>query len=121
MRTDGQARHEEIPVFWSNQFGHVIKSVGTPETADSVVIAQGSLGQRAFVAVYGIGDRMVGATALDHVKWLEHYRRQIGDGAAFPPTGRTIDTPSGDDRGVRPHSRSVRPDTVSSNSDERTK
>ncbi|ROQ31038.1 NADPH-dependent 2,4-dienoyl-CoA reductase/sulfur reductase-like enzyme [Frondihabitans sp. PhB188] len=113
MRTDGHACHAEVPVFWSNQFGHVIKSVGMPEAADSVVIAQGSTEKRSFVAVYGVGDRMVGATALDQVKWLEHYRRRIADGAEFPPTGRTVDDLPGSDRVVRPHS-------TPANSDERS-
>ncbi len=92
MRTDGDIRHNEVPLFWSNQFGHVIKSVGMPEEADGVVIAQGSIEKRAFVAVYGANGRMVGATAVDQVKWVEHYRRQIADGAAFPPRGRTVDS-----------------------------
>lgn len=120
LRTDGHARHEEVPVFWSNQFGHVIKSVGMPEAADSVVIAQGSTDRRAFVAVYGSGGRMVGATALDHVKWVEHYRRQIGDGASFPPEGRHIDEPSDAERAVRPRSHVTRPDTATQYPDERT-
>ncbi|NRG41096.1 FAD-dependent oxidoreductase [Rathayibacter sp. VKM Ac-2835] len=120
MRTGGQARHEEIPVFWSNQFGHVIKSVGMPDAATSMMIAQGSLDKRAFVAVYGHGDRMVGATAIDQVKWLEHYRRQIRRGAHFPPTGRTIDSPSDTDHGVHPHSRAPRPAVIARSSNERT-
>ncbi|WP_071253547.1 FAD-dependent oxidoreductase [Frigoribacterium sp. MCBA15_019] len=120
IRTGGQARHDEVPVFWSNQFGHVIKSVGMPEAADSVVIAQGSTARRAFVAVYGTGDRVVGATALDHVKWVEHYRRQIGEGASFPPEGRTVDDPPDAERTVRPRSRITRPDTSAQHSDERT-
>ena len=120
MRADGHARHEEVPVFWSNQFGHVIKSVGTPEAADRVVVAQGSTRRRAFVAVYGAGDRMVGATALDQVKWVEHYRRQIGAGAAFPPEGRTVDDPSGAERVELLLPRVTRPDTATPDPDGRT-
>ncbi|MBF4577698.1 FAD-dependent oxidoreductase [Frondihabitans sp. VKM Ac-2883] len=120
MLTGANVHHDEVPVFWSNQFGHVIKSVGMPEAADSVVIAQGSTEKRSFVAVYGVGDRMVGATALDQVKWLEHYRREINDGAAFPPTGRTVDSLPGTDRSVRPHSRASHPTTIPAKSDERT-
>ena len=112
MRTDGLARHDEVPVFWSNQFGHVIKSVGAPESADTVVITQGSTARRAFVAVYGAGDRIVGATALDHVKWIEHYRHQIGSGAGFPPEGQNIDPPPRAESGIRPRLRTPDPITT---------
>ena len=110
MRTDGHAHHDEVPVFWSNQFGHVIKSVGTPEAADTVVVAQGSTGDRAFVAVYGADDRMVGATALDHVKWIEHYRSELRAGAIFPPRGATLDGRTDEDREVEPHTRATPPE-----------
>ena len=45
--------HLEVPAFWSSQFGVNIKSVGVPTFSDKVVIAQGSLESRRFVAVYG--------------------------------------------------------------------
>ena len=45
--------HLEVPAFWSSQFGVNIKSVGAPIFSDKVVIAQGLLESRRFVAVYG--------------------------------------------------------------------
>jgi 3-phenylpropionate/trans-cinnamate dioxygenase ferredoxin reductase component len=45
--------HVAVPAFWSSQFGVNIKSVGVPTFSDQVVIAQGSVESRRFVAVYG--------------------------------------------------------------------
>jgi NADPH-dependent 2,4-dienoyl-CoA reductase/sulfur reductase-like enzyme len=45
--------HFPIPWFWSSQFGVNIKSVGVPSAAEEVMIAQGSLEEGHFVAVYG--------------------------------------------------------------------
>ena len=74
-----------MPVFWSIQLGHVIKTVGVPSVADEVMITQGSVEERSFVAVYGRQGRTVAAVAFDQSKLLEHYRRAIAEGAAFPP------------------------------------
>ena len=99
----GQSRrwaYLSVPVFWSIQFGHVIKSVGVPSVADEVMITQGSVEERSFVAVYGRQGRTVAAVAFNQSKLLEHYRREIADAAPFPPEGAMVDeTP---DRQVEP-------------------
>lgn len=90
----GQARrwaHLSIPVFWSIQFGHVIKSVGVPSIADELVFTQGSVADRSFVAAYGAEGRVVAAVAVDQSKWLDHYERLIALGSPFPPAGPTVD------------------------------
>lgn len=91
--TGGTAEHDAVPVFWSIQFGHVLKAVGVPSCADESVVAQGSLESRSFVVVYGARGRTVGAVALDQSKWLDHYARQIAAGAPFPPRDRTVHGP----------------------------
>ncbi len=53
--------HLAVPAFWSSQFGVNIKSVGVPSAADAVVIAQGSLADGRFVAVYGREEQVVAA------------------------------------------------------------
>ena len=101
--------HLAVPAFWSAQFGTSIKSVGVPAFADEVVIAQGSVTKRRFVAVYGHQGRIVAAVGFDHAKWMEFYRRMIDAAAPFPPRFRTVDQPAGmspvaaaiPDRGVR--------------------
>ena len=86
--------HLYVPLFWSAQFGTNIKSVGVPSVADQVAVAQGSLKDRRFVAVYGLQGRIVAAVAFDQGKWLEFYRGLIEACAPFPPPLRTVDQPA---------------------------
>jgi NADPH-dependent 2,4-dienoyl-CoA reductase/sulfur reductase-like enzyme/ferredoxin len=83
-----------LPEFWSTQFGVEIKSVGVPTYADQVVIAQGSVPDRRFVAVYGYRGRITAAVALNQSKWLEFYAGLIDRAAPFPPSFRTVDQPT---------------------------
>ncbi|MCD2195847.1 FAD-dependent oxidoreductase [Actinomycetospora endophytica] len=86
--------HLDVPIFWSTQFGNEIKSVGVPGVADEVVITQGSVPDRRFVAAYGRRGRLVGAVTVNHATWLDFYRRQIERAAPFPPPWRTVDQPA---------------------------
>ncbi|MFD1214185.1 oxidoreductase C-terminal domain-containing protein, partial [Arthrobacter sp. GCM10027362] len=90
----GLQPHLAVPKFWSVQFGHQIKSVGVPSLADEVVVAQGSVEQRRFLAVYGCRGRIVAAVAFNQNKWLDFYEPLIEQGAAFPPSFRQIDGPA---------------------------
>jgi NADPH-dependent 2,4-dienoyl-CoA reductase/sulfur reductase-like enzyme/ferredoxin len=83
-----------LPEFWSTQFGTEIKSVGVPPYADQVVIAQGSVAERRFVAVYGYRGRVTAAVAFNQAKWLEYYAGLIDRAAPFPPASRTVDGPA---------------------------
>jgi 3-phenylpropionate/trans-cinnamate dioxygenase ferredoxin reductase component len=86
--------HLALPEFWSTQFGTEIKSVGVPTYADQVVIAQGSVPDRRFVAVYGYRGRITAAVAFNQAKWLEFYEELIDQAARFPPSFRTVDPQS---------------------------
>ena len=61
-----------------------IKSVGVPTFADQVVIAQGSVAERRFVAVYGYRGRVTAAVTFDQAMWLEFYQKMIEAAAAVP-------------------------------------
>jgi NADPH-dependent 2,4-dienoyl-CoA reductase/sulfur reductase-like enzyme/ferredoxin len=86
--------HLSSPVFWSAQFGTNIKSVGVPTYADEIVITQGSLAERRFVAAYGYRGRITAAVAFDQGRWLEFYRNMIEAAEPFPPEFRTVDQPA---------------------------
>ncbi|MEV1175151.1 FAD-dependent oxidoreductase [Nonomuraea sp. NPDC049784] len=86
--------HLSLPVFWSAQFGVNIKSVGVPTFADEVVIAQGSVAERRFVAVYGHRGRITAAVAFDQAMWLDFYQAQIEQAAPFPPGPGMVGRPS---------------------------
>ena len=86
--------HLAVPVFWSAQFGTNIKSVGVPTLADQVVIAQGSVAERRFVAAYGYQGRLTAAVGFNQAKWLEAYQGLIEAAAPFPPDLRGVDEPA---------------------------
>jgi NADPH-dependent 2,4-dienoyl-CoA reductase/sulfur reductase-like enzyme len=86
--------HLATPVFWSQQFGMNIKSVGVSTYADQVVIAQGSVPERRFVAAYGYRGRITAAVSFDHGIWLDYYQKMIEAAAPFPPPFPAVDEPS---------------------------
>jgi len=86
--------HLATPVFWSQQFGINIKSVGVPTFADQVVVAQGSVPERRFVAAYGYRGRLTAAVSFDHGIWLDFYQKMIEAAAPFPPAFPAVDEPS---------------------------
>jgi NADPH-dependent 2,4-dienoyl-CoA reductase/sulfur reductase-like enzyme/ferredoxin len=86
--------HLATPAFWSSQFGTNIKSVGVPTYADQVVIAQGSVARRRFVAAYGYAGRITAAVGFNQAKWLESYQDLIEAAAPFPPAFRRVDQPT---------------------------
>jgi NADPH-dependent 2,4-dienoyl-CoA reductase/sulfur reductase-like enzyme/ferredoxin len=86
--------HLGTPVFWSAQFGTNIKSLGVPTYADEVMIVQGSLPERRFVAAYGYRGRMTAAVAFDQGMWLEFYQNMIETAGQFPPGFSVHDQPA---------------------------
>jgi NADPH-dependent 2,4-dienoyl-CoA reductase/sulfur reductase-like enzyme len=86
--------HLAVPAFWSSQFGLNIKSVGVPTFSDQVVIAQGTVESRRFVAVYGWRGRVTAAVSVNCAKYLEYYERLIETAAPFPPVAPTVDPPA---------------------------
>ncbi|MFJ7911903.1 NAD(P)/FAD-dependent oxidoreductase [Kitasatospora sp. NPDC096204] len=86
--------HLSIPRFWSIQFGANIKSVGVPTFADEVVITQGSVPDRRFVAAYGYRGRVTAAVSFNNAKWLDHYQTLIETAAPFPPPCPAPDQPA---------------------------
>jgi NADPH-dependent 2,4-dienoyl-CoA reductase/sulfur reductase-like enzyme/ferredoxin len=82
--------HLSVPEFWSAQFGVNIKSVGVPNLGDEVVVTQGSLESRRFVAAYGFQGRVIGAVSFDQALWLDFYKDLIEEAAPFPPDLRMV-------------------------------
>ncbi|MEV6569084.1 NAD(P)/FAD-dependent oxidoreductase [Streptomyces kronopolitis] len=85
--------HQPLPAFWSQQFGRYLKSVGVPAVADQVVVTQGALDQRRFVAAYGLKGRLVGVVAVDSPRVLDGYAALIEARAPFPPRLGATDGP----------------------------
>ncbi|WP_190812534.1 NAD(P)/FAD-dependent oxidoreductase [Saccharopolyspora pogona] len=91
--------HLWTPSFWSAQFGVNIKSVGAPSMADELIVTQGALAERSFVAAYGYQGRVIAAVGFDQAKWMDFYRRLIEQAAPFPPGFAGVDRRSA---GLRP-------------------
>ncbi|WP_307841325.1 NAD(P)/FAD-dependent oxidoreductase [Streptomyces endocoffeicus] len=90
----GRRVHQPLPAFWSHQFGRYLKSIGLPGVADQVVVAQGALDQRRFVAAYGLKGRLVAAVAVDSPRVLDGYAALIEARAPFPPLLGATDGPA---------------------------
>jgi NADPH-dependent 2,4-dienoyl-CoA reductase/sulfur reductase-like enzyme/ferredoxin len=88
---DDRWPHLATPVFWSAQFGTNIKSVGVPTFADQVMIVQGSVSDRRFVAAYGWRGRMTAAVTFNQAMWLEFYQKMIETAQPFPPEFGAVD------------------------------
>lgn len=72
-----------VPYFWSDQYGLKIQFVGDSQPGDEVVVVDGSVAERRFVACYGRAGRLVGALAFARPRLLMTYRRLLAEGAGF--------------------------------------
>lgn len=72
-----------VPFVWSDQYDRKIQSAGRLRPDDEIRIVHGTPEQRRFVALHGRKGRLTGAVALNRVRELMAYRRQIREGVAF--------------------------------------
>jgi NADPH-dependent 2,4-dienoyl-CoA reductase/sulfur reductase-like enzyme len=74
---------EPVPYFWSDQYGVKIQFVGETQPGDEVVVVEGSVADRRFVACYGREGRLVAALAFHRPRLLMRYRSLLEGGASF--------------------------------------
>jgi NADPH-dependent 2,4-dienoyl-CoA reductase/sulfur reductase-like enzyme len=86
--------YNHMPAFWSVQFGLNLKTVGLPSVADEIVLTQGVVDERRFVAAYGRKGRVVAAVAVNMPRRLDMYQALIEDRAPFPPQLHAPDGPA---------------------------
>jgi 3-phenylpropionate/trans-cinnamate dioxygenase ferredoxin reductase component len=72
-----------IPYFWSDQYGVKIQFVGDVQPGDEVVVVEGDVEERRFVACYGRDERLVGVLSFGRPRLLMEYRRLLALGASF--------------------------------------
>jgi NADPH-dependent 2,4-dienoyl-CoA reductase/sulfur reductase-like enzyme len=65
------------PYFWSDQYGLTIQLAGHVQDADSVVVEEGAVDDRDFLAVYRSGSVPVAVLAIGHGKSFMRWRRQL--------------------------------------------
>ena len=69
--------YESVPYFWSDWYGQRIQFVGSA-VSDSVTYASGGSNDDRFLALYRLGNRLIGATALNEPRQMMKLRRFIG-------------------------------------------
>jgi NADPH-dependent 2,4-dienoyl-CoA reductase/sulfur reductase-like enzyme len=80
---DGAEAFAPIPYFWSDQYGLKIQFVGDVKPGDEVVVVDGAVEERRFVACYGRDDRLVGVLSFGRPRLLMEYRRLLALGVSF--------------------------------------
>ncbi|MHB1488394.1 MAG: NAD(P)/FAD-dependent oxidoreductase [Acidimicrobiales bacterium] len=82
----GEAQpYTEVGFFWSDQYGAKIQFVGTCRPDDDMVVAEGSVDDRKFIAAYGRAGRIVGALGVNRAFRMMAYRTMVAEQAPFPP------------------------------------
>jgi len=72
-----------IPYFWSDQFGIRFQVLGSPGGGDEVVIADGSLDEGKFVALYGRAGRLRAVMAIGRPRQLMGFRPLLEAGTSW--------------------------------------
>lgn len=72
-----------VPYFWSDQYDVKIQMLGHPSPDDEVVVVDGSIAERRFVALYGRAGRLTGALAFSRPRQLMGYRQLLENRASF--------------------------------------
>jgi NADPH-dependent 2,4-dienoyl-CoA reductase/sulfur reductase-like enzyme len=72
-----------VPYFWSDQYGVKIQLVGYARPDDEVVVVDGAVAERRFVACYGRERRLTAAIGFNRPRHVMEYRKLIVSGASF--------------------------------------
>jgi 3-phenylpropionate/trans-cinnamate dioxygenase ferredoxin reductase component len=86
----GDAVHDPVPYFWSDQLGHVVQFAGYHRDADRVVERGDPAGTEGWALCWLREGRLVAVLAVDRPRDLVQGRRAIADGRA-PDPGRLAD------------------------------
>jgi NADPH-dependent 2,4-dienoyl-CoA reductase/sulfur reductase-like enzyme len=63
-----------VPYFWSDQYDTKIQMIGHPRPDDEIIVVDGSLEERRFVALYGRAGRLVAALGFSRPRQLMGFR-----------------------------------------------
>jgi 3-phenylpropionate/trans-cinnamate dioxygenase ferredoxin reductase subunit len=72
-----------VPWFWSDQYDRTIQMAGRCAAADEVVVVDGSLEDRRFVALYRRGEQLAGVLGFNRPRQVLQYRKLIAEGAPW--------------------------------------
>jgi len=80
---DAAVPFASVPFVWSDQYDRKFQIAGRIDPGDEMRVCHGSLAERRFVALFGRGDRLVGALGVNRARQLMGYRRMIQARATF--------------------------------------
>jgi len=80
---DAAAPFASVPFVWSDQYDRKFQIAGRIAPDDQMRVCHGSLEERRFVALFGRGERLVGALGMNRARQLMGYRRMIEDRIPF--------------------------------------
>ncbi len=72
--------YEPVPWFWSDLYDRKIQLAGRAGPDDEVQVVHGDVAERRFVALYGRGDRVVGALGWNRPRHVMQWRQRLLDG-----------------------------------------
>ena len=94
----GAEPYAPVPYVWSDQYEHKLQVVGRPQPGDSLVVLDGSLEERRFVAAYLRGERVTAAVTCNRRAAAMRIRGLLRAGATFPDLVAELERPA---RGAR--------------------
>ena len=66
-----------VPWFWSDQYDRKVQLAGRVNGADEMLVVEGSLAERRFVALYGRAGRLVGVLGMNRPRHVVMLRPRI--------------------------------------------
>ena len=77
------APYGSVPWFWSDQYDRKVQLAGRVRPDDEVVIVEGALADRRFVALYGRAGRLVGVLGMNRPRPVMQLRGRIAERISF--------------------------------------
>lgn len=75
--------YQPVPWFWSDQYDRKIQLAGRTSVTDQLVVVDGSLEERRFVALLGRGGKVVGALGMNRPAPVMQWSNRIAEGASW--------------------------------------
>lgn len=86
----GAEAYASVPWFWSDQYDRKVQLAGRVRADDEVVIVEGSLAERRFVALYGRAGRLVGVLGMNRPRPVVQLRPRIAEHISFDEARATF-------------------------------
>jgi NADPH-dependent 2,4-dienoyl-CoA reductase/sulfur reductase-like enzyme len=79
----GGRPYAPVPWFWSDQYDRKLQLAGRPRPDDEMVVVQGSIEERRFLALYGRAGKVVGVVGMNRPAPVMRYRARIAEGLGW--------------------------------------